>query len=66
MVFYIRKNHEYLSPQDRFLPSRAEISVISSMLLWPDFRRLLLLQSVRSEIWANRRSVRTACPCAHT
>ncbi|PON70604.1 hypothetical protein PanWU01x14_079780, partial [Parasponia andersonii] len=51
--------NEYLSPQDLFQRSQAEISVISSVLPWPDFRRLLRLQFVRSKIWANRRSVRT-------
>ncbi|PON57625.1 hypothetical protein PanWU01x14_171730 [Parasponia andersonii] len=49
-----------------FKPSWAEISVTSSVLPRPDFRRLLWFQSVRSEIWAHRRSVRTACPCART
>ncbi|PON74069.1 hypothetical protein PanWU01x14_052790 [Parasponia andersonii] len=60
--FSLSGKNEYLSPQDLFQPSRAEISVISSVLPWPDFCRLLRLQSVRSKIWTNRRSVRTACP----
>ncbi|PON37670.1 hypothetical protein PanWU01x14_318280 [Parasponia andersonii] len=42
---------EYLFLPDFFQRSRA-----------PDFRRLLWLESVRGEIWTNRRSVRTACP----
>ncbi|PON48415.1 hypothetical protein PanWU01x14_237040 [Parasponia andersonii] len=53
---------EYLSPQNLFQQSRAEISAISFVLPWPDFRRLLRLQSVRSKIWVNRCSVRTVCP----
>ncbi|PON78366.1 hypothetical protein PanWU01x14_020040 [Parasponia andersonii] len=56
---------EYLFPQDFFQRSRAEITVISPVPLYPGFRHLQWLESVRGEIWTNRRLSGRLAPCAH-